>query len=297
MEWFIFALLCPAFLGLNSIFDKFLMTKKFQSYFSMLSYLTTLDLIFVAVIYLVTPISFNYPYALIGMAGGLLPLLAFWFYSKALMVEEISRITPLIQTIPIFVVFLSYFFLNENLVGQSYFGILVMVIASILISHKKTKTGNQLSSALKFIVPYNIVSAVDIILNKYLLGYLDYWSVIFWGMLGSFFGVLVLLTFSKPRKEFMETVPTIGKRTFFVTLVGEGVYFLGDIFWLIAASLGNVSLVSALAGLEPFFVFGFMLILSMFMPKILEEEVNKEVVLLKIVAIALMFIGTFLITT
>jgi drug/metabolite transporter (DMT)-like permease len=212
------------------------------------------------------------------------------------MVEEVSRIAPLIQLVPIVVVFLSYFFLNESLGGQSYLGVALMVVASVLISYKKTETGSSISSALKFMMPYIFLASIDIILTKFLLYYLDYWSILFWTLCGSFCGVLLLLSFSKPRKEFVESVPAVGKRTFLVALVGEGLYFLSQIFWLIAASLGDVSLVSAIGGLEPFYVFGIMLFLSLFMPDILQEEISKEVISLKIVSIALMFAGTFLLT-
>ena len=95
MDWLVFALLSPAFWGLNNVFNKFLMVKKFQGYYSLVSYLNFLDLFFGAIIYFVAPISLSFPYVIFAMLVGMLPLLAFWFYTKALMVEEISRITPL----------------------------------------------------------------------------------------------------------------------------------------------------------------------------------------------------------
>jgi uncharacterized membrane protein len=296
MEWLVFALLCPAFWGLNNVFYKFLMTKKFRGYFPMLSFIVFIDVIFAVIVCLVSPVSFIFPYALFAMAVGLMPLLAFWFYSKALMVEEISRITPLFQFIPIFVVLLSVIFLNEILSVQRYFGVAIIVIASVLISYRNSKSGKSLSSALKFMIPFSVVLAVHAILEKFLLSYIDYWSLFFWNILGSFCGILFLLTFSKPRREFTETVPVIGKRAFFVVLVGEGVYFLGTICWLIAASMGYVSLVSAFAGLQHFFVFIYVLLSSLFVPKLIKEEISKGVIALKISAIALMFTGTWLVT-
>jgi uncharacterized membrane protein len=296
MEWLVFALLCPAFWGLNNVFYKFLMTKKFRGYFPMLSFIVFIDVIFAVIVCLVSPVSFVFPYALFAMAVGLMPLLAFWFYSKALMVEEISRITPLFQFIPIFVVLLSVIFLNEILSVQRYFGVAIIVIASVLISYRNSKSGKSLSSALKFMIPFSVVLAVHAILEKFLLSYIDYWSLFFWNILGSFCGILFLLTFSKPRRDFTETVPVIGKRAFFVVLVGEGVYFLGTICWLIAASMGYVSLVSAFAGLQHFFVFIYVLLSSLFVPKLLKEEISKGVIALKISAIALMFTGTWLVT-
>jgi uncharacterized membrane protein len=296
MDWLVFALLCPAFWGLNNVFYKFLMTKKFRSYFSMLAFMAFMDLFFAVVICLVTPVGFVFPYAFFAMGVGLMPLLGFWFYSKALMVEEISRITPLFQFIPIFVVLLSVAFLNEILSAQRYVGVAVIIFASILISYRSSASGKSLSSALKFMVPFSVVLAVHATLEKFLLSHMDYWSVFFWNIMGAFCGVLFLLAFSKPRRELAEAVSAVGKRAFFVMFVGEGVYFLGTICWLIAASTGYVSLVSAFAGLQHFFVFIYVLLSSLFMPHHLKEEMTWGVMALKISAIALMFAGTWLVT-
>jgi drug/metabolite transporter (DMT)-like permease len=211
-------------------------------------------------------------------------------------VEEISRITPLFQFIPIFVVFLSTIFLNEILSLQKYFGIALIVVTSIVISYRKSGNGNSLSSAFKLMIPFSFILSVYTILLKYLLGYLDYWSIFFWMIIGSFFAILVLLSFSRPRREFIDTIPGIGGKIFVVAFAGEGTYVLGVICSLIATSLGYVSLVSALSGLQHFFVFVYMLLLSLFVPKILKEEINRQVVFLKVSAIALMFVGTWLVT-
>ena len=291
-----FALLSPAFWGLNNVFNKFLVTKKFRGYFSIVSYLHFIDLIFAGIIYFVAPISFQFPYALFAMVVGLFPLGAFWFYTKALRVEEVSRVTPLFQFIPIIVVFLSALFLDEILSVQKYFGIALIVVTSLLISYRKSENGNSLSAAFKFMIPFSVILSVYTILLKHLLSYLDYWSIFFWMIIGSFFGVLLLLAFSKPRREFAETVPTLGLRTFVVAVVSEGLYVLGTVSSLIAMSLGFASLVSALAGLQHFFVFVYMLLLSLFVPTILKEETSRNVLALKIVAIALMFVETWLIT-
>jgi uncharacterized membrane protein len=296
MDWFVFALLSPAFWGLSNVFNKFLVTKKFRGYFSIVSYLHFVDLIFAGIIYFVAPINFQFPYALFAMMVGLFPVAAFWFYTEALRVDEVSRVTPLFQFIPIFVVFLSALFLNEILSAQKYFGTALIVATSLLISYKKAESGNSLSSAFKLMIPFSIILSVYTILQKFLLSYLDYWSLFFWMIIGSFFGVLLLLVFSKPRREFTETVRNLGLKTFIVALAGEGVYVLGTTTSLIAMSLGYISLVSALSGLQHFFVFIYMLLLSLFVPTILKEDTGRSVVVLKIVAIALMFVGTWLIT-
>ena len=296
LEWLVFALLCPAFWGLNNVFYKFLMTKKFRGYFPMLSFMSIIDMAIAVILYLVSPAYFVFPYTFFAILVGLMPLLAFWFFSRALMVEEISRISPLLQFVPIFVAFLSVIFLDEILTAQRYLGVAIIILASVLISYRSSKTGRSLSSALKFMLPFTVVIAVHSILEKFLLSYLSYWSLFFWNLLGGFCGVLFLMLFSKMRRKFTETVHTVGRRAFFVVLVGESVYFMGTISWLIAASMGYVSLVSAFAGLQHFFVFIYVILASLFVPQHLKEEMSREVILLKISAIALMIAGTWLIS-
>ncbi len=295
MEWWVFALLAPAFWGLNNVVYKFLMTRKFRSYFSMLFYLVFVDAVFAVFIFLATPISFQFPYSLFAILDGLRPLIAFWFYSKALMQEEISRVISLFQLIPIFVAMLSTLLLNEILGIHKYLGIALIVTGSILISYKKTKGKKSLSSALGFMIAFDFIIATFSIFEKYLLSYLDYWSLIFWSVIGTFSGVLFLLSFAKTRKELAAIIPLVGKKGVLVTFLGEGLSLAGTVFGFIAISLVSVSLASALFGLQPFYVFVYMLFVSIFLPQILKEEINKSVISLKIFAIALMFIGTWLI--
>jgi len=294
MEWYIFALLAPAFWALNNVFIKFLITNKFKSYLPLIFTVISVDAVFAVAVLLLGTITYSFPYSLLALSVGLMPLTAFMLYSKALIKEEVSRIVTLFQLIPVFVVFLSVIFLNEILGMNRYLGIGLIVIASILISYKKTGK-KSFSSALKFMVPFGMIIAAYTIVDKTLLGYLDYWSVFFWNLLGTFCGSLSLLVLPKPRTEIVKTISAVGKKAVFTTFVGEGLYVIGTIFSLIALSLIDASLASSLFGLQPFFVFFYTIVLSVFLPKIIKEKINKETLLLKASAIALMFTGTWLI--
>ncbi len=294
MEWYIFALLAPAFWALNNVFIKFLITNKFKSYFPLIFTVISCDVIFALSVLFLGTIAFSFPYSLLAMAAGLIPLAAFWFYSKALITEEISRIVTLFQFIPLFVVLLSAIFLNEILEMQRYLGVGFVIIASILVSYKKA--GNKsFSGAIKFMIPFGLLIAIYTITDKILLSYLDYWTVFFWNLLGTFFGAILMLTMPKPRGEISKTLSTVGKKAVLITLVGESLYVIGTICSLIALSLTDASLVSPLFGLQPFYVFFYTLLMSLFLPQILKEEISKGILLLKSFAVAIMFIGTWLI--
>ena len=294
MEWYIFALLAPAFWALNNVFIKFLITNKYKSYFPMIFTVISMDAIFATAIAALTSISTIFPYSILAFLTGLMPLLAFWFYLNALIKEEVTRIITLFQLIPVFVALISPVFLNEILSAQKYAGIALIVTASILISYKKSGT-KSFSSALKFMIPFGIIIATYTVIDKILLGYLDFPSVFFWNIIGTFTGALFLLSLSKLRQELTRTLSTVGKKGVFTTFIGESLYVMGTICSLIALSLVDAPIASALFGLQPLFVFFYMLLLSLFLPKILNEPRTKPIILLKICAIALTFVGTWLV--
>jgi uncharacterized membrane protein len=294
MEWYIFALLAPAFWAMNNVFIKFLITNKYKSCFPMIFTVIFMDTIFALAVAALTSISTIFPYFIIAFLVGLMPLLSFWLYLNALVKEEVTRITTLFQLIPVFVAFISAVFLNEVLGAQKYFGITLIVTASILISYKKSGA-KSFSSAIKFMIPFGIIIAAYTVMDKILLGYLDFLSVFFWNVIGTFTGALFLLSLSKLRQEFTRTISAVGKKGIFTTFVGEGLYVIGTMCSLTALSLVDASLASALFGLQPFYVFFYILLLSLFLPKILNEPTSKPIILLKISAIALMFAGTWLV--
>jgi len=132
-------------------------------------------------------------------------------------------------------------------------------------------------------------------LGQNALGLSGFLVCVFWNILGTFCGVFILMSFSKPRKEFRVAVSEAGKKAVFTAFIGEGLYIMGTICSLAALSLVDASLASALFGLQPFFVFFYILLMSLFLPKILNEDISKSIVMLKASAIALMLIGTWLV--
>jgi drug/metabolite transporter (DMT)-like permease len=294
MEWYLFAFLAPAFWALNNVFIKFLITNKFKSYFPTIATITSFDAIFAVAISLLTPINLIFPYSLIGLIAGLLPLTAFWFYSNAILVEEVSRIVTLFQLVPVFVAVLSAAFLGEVIGAQRYFAIGLIVLASTLISYRRSAE-KTISNVLRFMIPFALIIAIYTIVDKSLLSYLDFWSLFFCNIIGTLLGVLVMLSRSSLRKNFFSTFNSLGKKSVLVTFVGEGMYVAGTICSLIALSLVDAPVASAFFGLQPFYVFFYILFLSLFLPNILKEDMKKPVIALKIAAIALMFLGTWLI--
>lgn len=298
MEWFYFPLLSALFFAIGNIIDKFVLSKISIKPLAYTMFIGLLLFPFALLLLLLNTVSFAFPYSLIGLIPGWLWITYVYFYSKSTMKEEMSRIASLLFTSPIFVAVLSFLFLGEVLVVHQYLGIVILVSSAILISYQRIKGKISMRNSLKIILITASLMALDSVINKYVLSGVSYTSVYFWNSLGSFAGFMLLLTFSKFRREFVDLVRIFRlKKLLPVYAMSETISFLAYIFLIFAYSLTKVSLVSAIGPTQVFFVFLFTLFLSVYKPKILKEEINKSTIVIKLFAILLLFVGTWLVVT
>jgi len=298
VEWFIFAVIAPMLWAIVNIIDKYFLTKLIKNPFSYQILTLLTDTLILLPLILFAEISFNYPWYLwsiiIGVIIGLVPVL----YNKAMTLEEASRVVPMFYLNPIFVLPLAYFFLNETLSFQKYAGVFLLVISAALISYKKLKGKFRISPALIYILLFSLVWAGYEVSTKYIFSFIDYFSFLFWTVVGALFGGLILLFIPKIRDDFIVDMRKANKKkVFFWRLITVAVYYTGVVSIYIAISIGLISLVSAIPSLQPLFVLLYTLLLSFFMPKVLSEKVSKLIIFTKILSIILIFVGTLLVVS
>ena len=294
MDWLIFAFLAPMLWACCNIIDKFLLEKYIKNPISyqilgILIYIPIIPLLLILV-----PISSSYPGFLFGIMIGLIDMGAILFYTKALTLEEASRVVPLSYLNTVFVLPLAYIFFRELLSLQKYLGIILLVIGSTLISFKKIRLKKwRISPALKIILLLALLWACINVLDKYALGLMDYWSLIFWGTIGYLITGSFLLSFKRLRQTLLRDLHKVNKKILSVRILPVIFYYIGLIFFLSALSRGFVSLVSGIISIQPFITFLYTTILTLFAPNIIKEKIDKETILLKLIAICLIFIGTW----
>lgn len=295
MEWFWFAIAAPLLWGALNIIDKYFLDKLIKNIFSFLIFGLLTDAIMLPIIFFVIPISFNLTFAVISISSGLIVGLSYLFYNKAMMIEEASRVAPLIYINPLFVILLSIIFLNELLSYSNYIGIFLLISSAVLLSYKKVKGKKAALSPILFLMLlYSFIWAVVQVLSKWVLGYFDYWSFVFWQFFGAFlFGILLILI-PKFRIRFVKDVK--GKRAIWLPrIIGMIITWTAFISFYWAVSTGPVSLVAAVPAIQPFFVLLYTIFLSRFLPKIIKEEISRSILALKLIAVILVFVGTWLI--
>jgi transporter family protein len=292
MSWILFSVLAALTWAVVNIIDKYVLDKLVRKPIIPVMVMGVIGLIASIFIFIFKGFSYLSIFnILLTFISGFFYVIAILFYFKAVQIEEISRIIPLWHFAPLFTLILATIFLGEIFTPIKYIGILLLVSGVILISYKKEI---KIGKAAWFMIFGSFLLSINYVLTKYLLNFTDYWTIFSYVRIGSFLTLIPILYLNFP--ELMLTVRKHGKKAVGLMSLAEILNLAAVLFITIAAAIGFVSLVNALSSVQPFFVLLFAVILSVFYPKILKEEIGKSVILLKITAIALMFAGVILIT-
>jgi drug/metabolite transporter (DMT)-like permease len=235
----------------------------------------------------------SWPHLLLGAAAGIAFLVMGYFYFRAAQIEEITRVVPLFYLAPVLVAGLAFLLFGERFPSKTYLGLLVLIAGAVLIS---SRWPFQLgfSPAFRLMSLASLSLAIYTLLTKYLLAYADYWTVFAVSRVGMALG---LVPFAFRHRPELKAV-LAGRRG--VKLAGfmaanEALALAGSLFFTMAAAVGPISLVNALSSTQPFFVFVLSLVLALFWPRLLQEDIGWGVTMFKFLAIVLMFCSLVLI--
>lgn len=243
--------------------------------------------------FLVRPITVS-KWSLIAIPIGIVQGLGFLFYNKAIVMEEVSKVVPVLTMNPIFTLPLAFIFLGEKLRLVNYLGILIMLTAVILITYKKSESKKRfLSKAILLTFITTLILSIVNILTKSLLVHVDNWSLVFWMSIGFLSGGFILLVSGKNRTNLKREITKKKiKPIIILRLASTTFYLTGLLIFYKALSAGSVSIITSLGSIQPFFVLLYATILTKL--SILEEEIDKHTISLKFLSIVMIIIGTYL---
>ena len=217
-------------------------------------------------------------------------------YVVSIRAEEASRVAALTSLYPAFVAVLAVFLVDEIFSARSYFGIILMILGSILISYKRNHVRKIVPLSLMIIlIATNFCYSLDQILSKISLDHISFWPFLMMFMFGRFFVVFPGLALTSARRKFVSEIGRLGRKFAMTLVLGSVMWNLAIIFYFYAASLGPITLVSTTALISPFFTLLFAILITKYLPTVLKEEIDGKTVALKLIAIILICVGTYLI--
>jgi len=299
MNWFLIALIPPALWSATNHLDKYLVSKFFKGSgvgaLMVFSSLIGVFLLPIIVVWHPEVLSLTITSLLIAI-NGFLYILAVLPYFYALQKDEASICVPLFQLIPVFSYVLAYLVLGETLTNNQVLGGLLVVAGAIGISldlsdGKKVKFKKEVFW-LMFLS--SIIFALNFLFFKYFAIQSSFWYVSFWEYVGFAIFAALLMLFVKPYREQFVTVMKTNK-VFVISLNGlnEILNIIAKISFNWASLLTPITVTWIVNGFQPFFVFAYGVILTLLFPNIVNENITKKSLVHKILAIAVMFIGTY----
>lgn len=301
MSPFLIALIPPALWGISNYIDKYLVSKviKGGGIGALLIFSALIGLFVIAFILIFFPhvLTANPTTAFFTALNGSIYLLAVLPYLYALNKDDTSVAVALFQLGPVFQYVLAYFVLGEKLLPMQIAGGLLIIFGAIIMSLDVTslKKIRFKFSIFWLMTLSSFLFAVNFLLFKVFALQQDFWTTSFWEYTGfSVFGICLLVFVKSYRKEFLDVmkenkVPVIG-----LNMLNEIVNIVGKLSFNFVSLLMPLALASVIAGIQPLFVLGYGIVLTLLFPNIIKEDIGKRVVGHKLISILMMFAGLYM---
>lgn len=296
MSWVYFIVIAAFMWSITNIIDKFLVEKKVEKPIVLTIFVRSASLI--PFLFVIPFVEFYFPgpeLTFFIFLASLFAALGVIFYYKSVQIEEISIIIPLLQFIPIFVLFLSFFLIGEVLGFFDYVGFVIIIAGGLIISTKRLKRIFKIERVFLLMLIAGLFYAISDVSIKYVFMNTEYWSafVMFW-----FLQTLILLSllFSpKIRKEAKFYIKKIGLKAKIIIISVATVSFIAHILGNFAIKLGPVTLVDAVVNIELVFTFFLAVFFTAYFPHILKERMDRKTTIQKILGMLLIITGVLLI--
>jgi len=290
--WVLFTVLATILWAVSNVIDKYVFVKWVKEPIVPVIITVIIGLPVSLLIYIFHGFSaLSYTNIGLAFASGIFYITMIILYCRAVKIEEISKIVPMFYLAPLFVLILATIFLGEFFTPLKYIGIFFLIIGAVLMSSKGLRF--SFGKAFWLMIACALFLSVSSVITKYLLGFADFWTIFAYEKIGVGIAIIPVLYFGLSHMK--SDVKEHGKRVVGAICISDILTVVGSMLATAAISVGSVTLVNAMTSVQPFFVLLFAVVLSIFYPRILKEEIGKSAVLLKLLAITLMFIGAILI--
>lgn len=208
------------------------------------------------------------------------------------------------QLMPVLVLFLSYFFLDESLGGFQIFGFFILLFAGFLSVAKFSPLGTShlsgkfLSDAAIWAFSAVLMWSIANTLLAYILRSVPSPQMLLpWSYIGSALSGVAVCFFPMVRKQLSSKSFSWvrGRHGLLLFLLSVLPNVVGFYFLFRALALGKASLVTVALGVQPFFVSFFLFLLGFFFFSVPKEDYAFRPMMIKMSAFLISIIGLWMI--
>ncbi|MEK7622009.1 MAG: DMT family transporter [Patescibacteria group bacterium] len=300
MNWFFIALLSTLCFSTISHIDKYLISRylRHSGVGALMLFSALFGAVVLPVIFLINKnvFSLSLSSALWLVTVGILSFLAIFFYFKALTYADASTAIPFFQLIPVFGFGLGFIFLRETIPWQSIIAGLVIIIGVLILSFEK-KSGQPIIFKRQMVwlmAGSSFTYALYEIIFKIIAIQETFWASLFWQNVGLLLAGLFLYFFiTSYRQDFHNLLRDNWSRVIGLNLINEVLNTVAVSLIQYASLLAPIVLVLMVNSLQPVLVFLIGILLTLFLPKISKENLTKQTLLQKSIAITIVLVGSY----
>jgi hypothetical protein len=143
----------------------------------------------------------------------------------------------------------------------------------------------------------SFLSAVNGVIFKLIAVDKGFWISLFWGFVGqTMTGLTFLVCVPSYRRDFLDLFKQSKVGTVGLIALSKTLFSVSEAVTLYATLLAPVALVLLVNSFQPFFVFAFGIVLTLYFPRVAKESLGRMKMLQKGVGICLMLVGGYLIS-
>ena len=292
--WFYYTLVAMSIIGSLTLVDKMLVNNFIQDpvAFTMLVALSAL-VPFIGLLYFpLKPIAIST--ALLCIVAGFIHTTYVYPYYRSLVFEEVSRVVPLWQLTPIFVLLLARMFLGEILSVPDYVAFILIIIGALFFSIKREQKFS-LSSALYLMLISSIFVAIFTILAKFAFTVEDLFSAFLYIQMGIILSFVILFAKKEYRGRFLHAFTSIPRFVCLIAILDVAAGYVSFAAYSLAVSLGPVSLVSVVYAVQPVYVLLAATVIGIKYKSLIRERVTRWTFTQKLFGVALILIGIYIV--
>lgn len=264
IELLLFSLIATILWSLSNVLDKFVVNiDSKDNYWGILniSIISIIPLFFILKTYFQISLPSNYSTLFIYFLIGISYFLATYFYLKSLHIAEATSVSILLKLSSIFILVGEITFLGGYFHLTEIFGIIFLIISSLIISIKSFKN-LKINKAFWLMLVSSFFFAIRSLIADYIVNG-EPINLYVWSIIGSILTAsLVLIIKKKARNNTIKILKNYSKKQIFLVSASKNLSGIGILLYIIAIDKGSVTIVSFITSTQPIFVLTLVSIIS-----------------------------------
>ncbi len=298
MEWFILACIAPFLYNITVLTDQYLSRRYFHDH-------STAVLVLGSVFYPIPLCIYAYIAAghldlpprdiMLAVMTGVISLISFFPYIRAIERSDSSIVVSLFQIIPIMVLILAWIFLDEPLSAQNILVIIAITCASAFMTYNADDKKFDWHVLLNMAICC-ILLAITVLVERALLLKHSWEAISVYSYLGHFIlGFTILLTHRKSQRKIKEVLKESRGKVLYFSFSQEAIYMLAVAVTFISFASAPKLAISAgvISSLQPVYGFAMSAVLASFLPTMFSRLPRGTDLLVKMIGLAVIISGSF----